>query len=477
MDSSVNIFQNRVRIGDPHTNSDTSTRVSMLFSIYDALVRRDNIGTYKPGLAQRWKVSDDAKIWVFYLRKGVKFHNGEKLVARDLVETFNRFRDPSMEGEAGTKGVYPSYFENSASFASGEHTFKLELETPLSDLLDLLIEMPIAPRNNLDTIEEDLIGTGPYLLEEKTEAQLVIKANPDYWGDLAPYNTVNWIKETDPVKRVEALNSGDADIIPSLNIKHHGLVGPNTSIVEKESNVCMIYFFNAQKGPCRDKRVRQALNYAINKQTLIDAALDGAGYPLESVFSPLSPGYVPDVPGYPYDPEKAKSLLAEAGYGDGVTLVVNKPYGDGWGTRLLTNNLKDQYKQVGVDLEIDSYPNEIPGGYSDMVKAKDIGDLAWFDSSPLSSYRVCREKLHSGYKGAWWEGYSNEKVDSYVHEIEKTLDPVKKEELFQGIYREAWEDPPWLCLYRPRMFYGVSGKLSKWKPANDGLIFPYHFPK
>lgn len=123
--TSVNVYQNRVRIGDPHTNSDTSTRVSMLFSIYDALVKRDQIGTYKPGLAKRWSVSPDAKTWVFSLRKDVYFHNGERLVAGDVVATFNRFRDPSMEGEAGTKGVYTSYFLNTVASAPDEYIFKL----------------------------------------------------------------------------------------------------------------------------------------------------------------------------------------------------------------------------------------------------------------------------------------------------------------------------------------------------------------
>ena len=112
-----------------------------------------------------------------------------------------------------------------------------------------------------------------------------------------------------------------------------------------------------------------------------------------------------------------------------------------------------------------------------MVKGKDIHDMAWFDSSPLSTYRVCREKLHSGYKGAWWEGYSNETVDNLVYESERTLDLVKKEELFKGVYRAAWEDPPWLYLFRPRMFWGVGKKLKNWKPAIDVLTFPFYFPK
>lgn len=476
MSNSVYIYHNRVRIGDPHTNSDTSTRVSMLFSIYDALVQRDVIGTFRPGLAESWNVSPDAKTWHFNIRKGVSFHNGEKLVAEDIVANFNRFRDPSMEGEAGTKGVYPSYFEKTIASAVDDYTVKVELETPMSDLLDVLIELPIAPRNHLDTIESDLIGTGPYVLEETTDDRLVTVANKEYWGGNAPYQTVYWVKETDPVKRLEALNSGDADFIPSLAVSLHDQVDPSCTIVEKESNVCMIYFFNAQKGPCVDKRVRQALNFGIDKKRLIDEVLGGAAYPLESVFSPLSLGYVRDVPGYPYDSEKAKKLLAEAGYGDGLEIALDKPYGDGWGTKALSENLRDQYKAIGVDLEIVSYPNDTPGEYSDYVKAKDINDLAWFDSSPLSTYRVCREKLSSTYKGAWWEGYTNETVDRLIHESERTLDLAKKEEQFKGIYRAAWEDPPWLYLYRPRLFWGISKKLKGWKPANDGLTFPFYFP-
>ncbi len=448
----------------------------MLFSIYDALVQRDGIGTFKPGLAESWRVSKDAKTWVFNLRKDVIFHNGERLVAEDVVATFNRFRDPSMEGEAGTKGVYPSYFEKTVASAPDSHIFKLELESPMSDLLDVLIEMPIAPRRHLDTIEEDLTGTGPYKLEERSENRLVITENKDYWGGEAPYQTVNWFKEDDPLQRLEALNRGEADLIPALNVKLHDQIGPGASIVEKESNVCMIYFFNAQKGPCMDKRVRQALNYGIDKKRLIKDVLEGAAYPLESVFSPLSLGYDPDIPGYPFNPDKARKLLEKAGYDNGVRIVLNKPFGDGWGTKILSENLREQYKLIGVELEINSYPDDTPGGYSDFVKSKEIDDMAWFDSSPLSTYRVCREKLHSRYKGAWWEGYSNTRVDSLVDESERTLDRGKKEELFKGVYREAWEDPPWLYLYRPRMFWGVSDKLKKWKPAMDGLTFPFHFP-
>jgi len=449
----------------------------MLFSIYEALIKRDHIGTFKPGLAESWSVSSDAKTWVFNLRPGVSFHNGEKLVAEDVCATFNRFRDPSMEGEAGTKGVYPSYFEKTVASAPDDYRVKIELETPMSDLLDVLIEMPIAPRKHLDTIAEDLTGTGPYMYEERSENHLVIVSNDDYWGGKAPYQTVNWFKEEDPLERLDALNKGDADLIPALDVKLHDQVGPNASIVEKESNVCMIYFFNAQKGPCMDKRIRQALNYGIDKKKLIDDVLDGAAYPLESVFSPLSLGYDPEIPGYPFDPDKARKLLADAGYDDGLKIALNKPFGDGWGTKVLSEHLREQYELIGVNLEIKSYPDDTPGGYSDFVKSKQIDDMAWFDSSPLSTYRVCREKLHSRYKGAWWEGYSNPQVDGFVDQAERTLDPAKKEELFKGVYKAAWEDPPWLYLYRPRMFWGVSKKLRKWRPAIDGLTFPFHFPK
>lgn len=477
MDNSVNIYQYRIGVGDPHTNSDTSTRVSILFTIYDALIKRDGIGTYKPGLAWDWSTSSDAKTWVFNLRRNVTFHNGDKFTSQDVVDTFNRFRDPSMEGEGGTKGVYPSYFMKSVASAPDEYTFKLELETPMSDLLDLLIEMPIAPRRHLETAEADLTGTGPYIVEDKTEDLLVVSANKNYWGGKAPYDIVNWVKEGDPLVRLDALNRGEADFIRALDVSLHDQVVPSATIVEKESNVCMVLFFNAQKGACKDIRVRQALNYGFDRQSMLNEEFEGAGYPLESVFSPLSPGYDSDIPVYPYDPEKAKELLKDAGYENGLKLVLNKQLGEKYNSTNVSMNLRKQFALIGVDMEILSYPDSSPGAYSDFVKSKQIDDMAWFDSSPLSSYRVCREKLHSGYKGAWWEGYANPVVDNLVHEIEKTIDPVKKEELFKQIYRETRDDPPWLFMHRPRLFWGVSKKLRNWKPNNDGLTFPFNFPK
>jgi len=381
-----------------------------------------------------------------------------------------------MKGETGTKGIYPSYFKKATIFPINDHTIRIKLEKPLADLLDVLVEMPTAPHRHLDTIEEDLTGTGPYILEEKTRKHLVMIANKNYWRGVAHYQTVNWIKETDPLKRLEALNQGEADLIPSLDLSLHEEVKPSATIVEKESHVCMIYFFNAQKGPCIDKRVRQALNYGLDKKKLIKEVLKDAAYPLESVFSQLSLGYIPEIPGYPYDPGKAKKLLAEAGYRKGLELVLNKPYGDSWGTKKLSENLRDQYRRIGVELKINSYPDPTPGAYSDFVKAKMIDDLAWFDSSPLSAYRVCREKLHSEYKGAWWQGYTNTTVNSLIDQSERTLDIIKRDELFKGVYRAAWEDPPWLYLYRPRMFWGVSRKLRRWKPGIDGLVYPFYFP-
>jgi len=91
------------------------------------------------------------------------------------------------------------------------------------------------------------------------------------------------------------------------------------------------------------------------------------------------------VPEYRFDPDKAKKLLADVGYGDGLNIALNKPFGDGWGTRKLSENLREQYELIGVELEIVSYPDDAPGGYSDYVKSKQIDDMAWFDSGPLST--------------------------------------------------------------------------------------------
>jgi len=130
--------------------------------------------------------------------------------------------------------------------------------------------------------------------------------------------------------------------------------------------------------------------------------------------------------------------------------------------------MKTYYAEIGVDVDLVSYSDR--PAYAEMVRAKRIHDLCCFDSSPLSTFRVLREKIHSGFKGPWWEGYSNPEVDRLIDEAQKTFETEKREKIYQQVFQLIRDDAPWLFLYRPTYYWAVSKELRDWRPASTGLL-------
>ena len=142
---SLTVAQSSVEIGDPHICSDSANRNSLVYSLYESLVDRDDSGRFRPCLAVQWAVEPDGLSWVFRLREGVMFHNGDTLKADDVVSSLKRVVDPSVGGAYGTQGVYASYIGDAGFQATRGDTVKIVTREPIADLLDLLCEMPIVP--------------------------------------------------------------------------------------------------------------------------------------------------------------------------------------------------------------------------------------------------------------------------------------------------------------------------------------------
>jgi len=472
---SITIVQSRVRIGDPQICSDSKGRLSLVFSIYEALVRRGEDGSYQPALAESWSLAEDARSWTFKLRDDITCHNGEKLRARDVVASLDRVRGPSLGGELGTEGVYASYIGDAVIEAPDEATISVVTPKPMADLLDLIVEMPIAPESALENLQKNHVGTGPYRIEESDSSSVVVKAFPGYWGGEPPVKEVRWLLGRSSDERVELLLSGEADIAAGLSKDDAGRVesSDEASVFSRAGSMCIIFMFNCFRGSCTDRRVRRALNYALDKREIVQRVLPNSAEPLMGVLTPLHLGYDPKVPGPRYDPEKAMRLLADAGYPSGLTVSVDKPHGNSFRTQEVVEIMEEMYSKVGVTLDVSSFPDPEQGGYSDKVRSKDIGDMCWFDSSPLSTFRVMREKLHSDLKGPWWEGYTNTGVDRLIEEASATVDTEERRAIYSRIYRKTSEDPPWVFLYRPLSYWGIGSKLRGWEPGVDGLVLPW----
>jgi peptide/nickel transport system substrate-binding protein len=466
----VTVLQSSVSIGDPHIVSDSTNRLSIIYSIYESLVKQDNQGNYQPSLAESWEVGEDARSWRFNLRSGVKFHNGETLHANDVVATLGRVLDPSIGGAFGTQGVYISYIGNAEISALDDSTVQIITEEPMADLLDLVVAMPISPESELAKLPNQYVGSGPYKIAEQNETQTILEAHDEYWGKAPAYGEIHWIAERDSQKRVDALLNGEADVASGIGIEDTERIaqGAETVVHELESGLCIIFMLNAQKGPCMDRRVRQALNYALDVDQIIEEVKKGAASRLNGYLTPHHFGYNPETPVYPYDPEKARNLLAEAGYGDGLNLVFDIPTVMPNEARELTAMMVEQYEQVGISVEV--VEHEDRPGYAQMVREKRINDACCFDSSPRSTYRVLREKIQSTLRGPWWQGYENLEVNALIEQAEATVSDTERQKIYQQIYTMITDDAPWIFLYRPTNYWGARSTVKDWKPNPQGLI-------
>jgi peptide/nickel transport system substrate-binding protein len=467
----LTVLQPRAYVGDPHVMSDDRSRLSIIFSMYESLVRRGRSGAYEPSLAESWALNEDASTWKFELRPNVTFHNGDSLEAGDVVATLERVRDPGMGGELGTSGVYSSYLEGAQISALDKLTVEIVMPEPMADLLDLLVDLPIVPRSSLGGLPEQAIGSGPYRLVEANGDLVVMEAFSGYWGDHPKTAEVHWRAVPDAERRVAFLLANEADIISDVLPEGSQTIhdSAEAEVVSSQSTVCAIFICKVSSGVCADPRIRRALNYALDVDELVDTVMRGAAKPLNGPLTPNHFGYDPVEP-YPHDPDKARMLLAEAGHRDGIRLVLDVPTTLPDEATVVAQLMARQFARAGIVTEVREFSDRT--AYAEMVRDKQMDDAACFDSSPLSTYRIFREKLHSGVAGPWWQGYTNPSLDGLIDKARATRDDEARRNVYREAYRIIQGDAPWIFLYNPTLCWGVGPHARNFVPGVEGLIRP-----
>lgn len=467
----ISIVQSTIDVGDPHICSDSMNRGNIIEAIYETLVSRTGPGVYSPTLASSWAVGQDGLTWSFKLRESVRFHNGEKLTGNDVVESLKRVVDPALGGAFGTQGVYASYLGDAEFSSPSKYSFQIKTKTPMADLLDLISEMPISPEDELDKLPNEYIGTGPYIVEGTSQDEILLENNRKYWGGhKAITKEVSWLKEDDPIERAEMVANREADIATSIGLEGKQSIAGALQVKPFSilSSLCIIFMMNSGAGVCSDVRVRQALNYGLDIDEVVKKVKKGAATRLNGYLNPHHYGHNPDTKAYPYDPDHAKKLLAEAGYSDGMKLTIDIP------TRMPDEGLdvgammKEHYGKIGVEVDIVSYTDR--AAYAEMVRDKNIHDMCCFDSSPISTFRVLREKMHSGYKGPWWEGYKNDDVDKFIDLAQRTFEDEVRESIYKQVFQMIRDDAPWVFLYRPTFYWAINKKMGDWTPTPRGTV-------
>ncbi len=350
-DSVIYAWSNEPSTLDPHMTSD-STALGACYQMYDMLIREEKDGSLVPALCTEYSLSEDQMDITFTLREGVKFHNGDEMTADDVVFSLNR----SIGSTYTTKMT--SAFE-SCEKVDDTHVV-LHLKFPYAAAIGCLSNANCAIVNQ-EVVEADEnwalnnpVGTGPYKFKSwTTGVELQFEAFSDYFRGEAPIKNLTMRTITDTSALIIALENGEVDFVdtPIVSARQSLMDNPNLRYDECEQACYYLIAFNNQEGYFTNEKVREAVSYAVDRETLIVGALDGNGSAVTSAMVPTCFCYDTEFEAHEYNVEKAKELMAEAGYPDGFTVSIPTMSGGTYGTP--TEILQGMLGEIGINLEIE----------------------------------------------------------------------------------------------------------------------------
>jgi peptide/nickel transport system substrate-binding protein len=448
---------------------------NIYYMVSDPLVERDlDDLSMKPALATSWKRLDDVT-WEFKLRPDVRFHNGNPFNAECVRYTImDRILNPELKSRLQSAYKFIKKVE-----VIDDLTFRLHTAAPYPLVLERFCTFfPYDPKfckeKGEKHVAEFAMGTGPYRMVKWVKgSQLELTANPDYWMKGLPKIknvTVRIIPEQST--RIAELISGGVDLISKLDPDKVAMVekNPKTKVMETPSHRISFWQFDtmgrAGKSPVQDKRVRQAIWHALDRQAIIDTMFQGRAQILNSPLSPYDFGYDPSIKGLEYNPEKAKTLLKEAGYADGFSLDIMYylPIHHQFNTAAM-----GYLKKVGITLNLKDFRSNIGQAIEvrDSGKAKDIGNFGW------ASYML----LDADGTLPMWFGRKENKsytddaeLSAWLEEARFSFDRAKREALYKKAQHRIIDQIYWLPLHTVNSIYGANAKLKLKLPINETVL-------
>jgi len=464
-----------VAIGEEGESLDPPT--SMLFTseiyqqhLFDCLVGIEG-EEFKPVglLAEKWETINPTT-WRFHLRQGVKFHNGKALDAEDVKYSFEQYADPKNRRSVFARGIARIEIRNPG-------TVDLITTEPLSALLFNLTRLQILPR---DTREKaggpafalQPVGTGPYrFVEWKRDQQLVLEANPTYWrGPVNPKRLV-FRAIRDAGTRAAELRSGGVDIVaappvPQLEMLDSG----DTQVVPVKGGRIIIYPFNVSAPPFDNRKVREAANLAVNKDAIVRNVLGNRGIVMAGPFTPAWLGFDASVKPFPYDPARAKQLLAEAGYPQGLDTTWSISSGVFLKDTEIGEAVAGQLRQVGIRVKL--VPTERAKIQKDAQENtfQGLTSVAWgtqFEPDVMLNWVMMRAHM------------TTPRLQELVLQGRGEIDLEKRRKIYQELYRVAHDEAMWLFVHAQDELWAKRRDVP-WQPysitGSKAIVYYYQVP-
>lgn len=436
---------------DPTAGAAAAIKEVGYANIFEGLTRIGPDGTVQPGLAESWEISDDGTVYTFSLHSGVTFHDGAEFSAEDV--NFSIERAMAEDSVNPQKQLFAAIDNVEVVDPS---TVRITLKHPQGAFLWNMGwgEAAIVSRSSADGNQERPIGTGPFKFDNWARgSSITLVRNPDYWGEPVALERAEFRIIPDAAAAIPALLSGDVhafsnmaagDALPQIESD------PRFKVVIGSTEGETVLSTNNKREPFDKLEVRQAIAHAINREEIIAATFSGLGTPIGSHFAPHHPAYVDLTGTYPYDPEKARELLAEAGFPDGFSATIKlppPPYARDGGQVIAS-----QLRQIGIELEI--IPVEWADWLSQVFTDKD------YDLSIVSHVEPMDIGIYA--RPDYYFQYESAEFDAVMDELETTTDEEQRNELYRQAQTILAEDAPVGFLFQ-------MPKIGVWDAKLEGM--------
>ncbi|CUW46879.1 Heme-binding protein A precursor [Novacetimonas hansenii] len=459
---------------DPADQVATDTS-SILTTMYEGLVRSDADGTIHPLLATAWTHDPQGTTWDFVLRRNVRFHDGHPMTADAVMRSFRRLLDRTapLAGSSRFMAVV-----DTVTTTDDDMTVRFHLRRPYPDFLLLLsfsqayVTSPFAGTS----LSRQADGTGPFRFVEWKSSEYVMQSrNPDYWGTQSDITNVRWLWSAEPSVMDMSLHTGDSDIVSNLPALYaQQMQGDPRFVIYDDRNGPLYWIaINMDRRSGSDIRIRQALNYATDRHALVHALLRDRGQPARSPLQPVSPYFVSYAPDPQYDPQRARTLLSDAGLAAGMTFNLAVQDMD----EPIAEALQDMWKKSGIKLRI----SRLEGGvyaseaFADPMQKEALqldGVLASWSSGfiPDMQLRPLFYSASAAPAGANLGFFHNPDVDTLINQgAVETSEDIRKD-IYARVQKMIMHDAPAVLIYTRDTLVGMRADITGLVVRPDGAL-------
>ncbi len=462
---------------DPYDANDTLSQAATK-SFYQGLFGFDKDLKLVNVLAESYDVSKDGLVYTFKLKKNIKFHDGTTFDATAVKANLDRVTDPANKLKRFTL-----FNRVAKTEVVDPYTARVTLKEPFSPFINVLAHpsavmiSPTALKKYGKEIAFHPVGTGPFeFVEWKQTDYLKGKKFAGYWKTGYPkIDTITWKPVVDNNTRSAVMQTGEADFAFSIPFEQAAVLkaSPKVDLIDSPSIIQRYLSFNTMVKPFNDPKVRQAINYAINKEALTKVAFAGHAIPAEGVV-PKGVDYAEKLGPWPYDPAKARELLKEAGYPNGFETTLWSAYNHTTAQKVI-QFVQQQLQQVGIKAQVQALEaGQRVERVESVQKPEDAGVrmyyVGWSSSTGesdwalrplLASESMPPKLLNTAY-------YKNDQVDADIAGALRTTDRAEKSKLYKDAQERIWKDAPWAFLVTEKIVYARSKRLTGAYVMPDG---------